>query len=66
MWVVGGYVEKAEAETTTVTTTSTTTIVTTTTPPVETTTPPAKPTPGFEAVIAITGLLAVAYLLRRR
>jgi PGF-CTERM protein len=65
-WVVGGTVESAPAETTTVTTTVTTVTTATTTPPVETTTPPAKPTPGFEVVIAIAGLLAVAYLLRRR
>jgi PGF-CTERM protein len=36
-----------------------------TTPAVEETTP-EKPTPGFEAIFAIAGLLAVAYLLRRR
>jgi len=37
-------------------------VITPTTTP---TTPAKKPTPGFEAIFAITGLLAVAYLLRR-
>ena len=58
------------APTTTVVTTTTvaptttvakTTTVTTTVPPTTT-----KKTPGFEAIFAITGLLAIAYLLRRR
>ncbi|ADB58878.1 PGF-CTERM sorting domain-containing protein [Archaeoglobus profundus] len=47
---------------TTPTPTPTTTTPTPTTPPPTTTTP----TPGFEAVFAIAGLLAIAYLLRRR
>ncbi|WP_232215819.1 PGF-CTERM sorting domain-containing protein [Archaeoglobus veneficus] len=54
-------------------TTPTVTPVETTATPVETTATPAvtettpeKPVPGFEAVFAIAGLLAVAYLLRRR
>ncbi|MET1123727.1 MAG: PGF-CTERM sorting domain-containing protein, partial [Archaeoglobaceae archaeon] len=52
--------------TTTVATTPTTTTteVTTTTP--TTTTTPGGGIPGFEAIFAIAGLLAVAYLLRRR
>ncbi|MDY6965755.1 MAG: PGF-CTERM sorting domain-containing protein [Halobacteriota archaeon] len=47
--------------------------ITTTTPPTEPTTAPPTPTmgeeeetPGFEAVFAIAGLLAVAYLVQRR
>ena len=46
--------------------TNVTTTVTTTTTAVTTTTTPKKPTPGFEAIFAIAGLIAVAYLLRRR
>jgi len=41
----------------------------TTPPPTTPTTPPpttTTPSPGFEAVFAIAGLLAIAYLLRRR
>ncbi|MEM0202383.1 MAG: PGF-CTERM sorting domain-containing protein [Archaeoglobaceae archaeon] len=38
----------------------------TTPPPTPTPTPTPKPTPGFEAIFAIAGLLAIAYLLRRR
>ncbi len=52
--------------TTPVTTTTTTVTTTTTTTAVTTTTTPKKPTPGFEAIFAIAGLIAVAYLLRRR
>ena len=47
--------------TATVTAATTTTTVTTMT----TTTTPKKPTPGFEAIFAIAGLIAVAYILRR-
>ena len=59
------------APTTTVATTTTTVAPTTTvakTTTVTTTVPPTttKKTPGFEAIFAITGLLAIAYLLRRR
>ena len=36
------------------------------TTPAPTPTETPKPTPGFEAVLAIAGLLAIAYLLRRR
>ena len=53
--------------TTTTTTTVTTTATTTATAAATTaTTTKTKPTPGFEAIFAIAGLLAVAYLLRRR
>ncbi|WP_086975793.1 PGF-CTERM sorting domain-containing protein [Archaeoglobus fulgidus] len=70
--------ETAPTTTTVVTTTTavTTTTVATTTTAVETTTTEAVTTtteaqqgggvPGFEAVFAIAGLLAVAYLLRRK
>jgi peptide/nickel transport system substrate-binding protein len=37
-----------------------------TTAPTATPTPTPKPSPGFEAIFAVAGLLAVAYLLRRR
>lgn len=53
-------------------TTPTPTTPTPTTPPETTTvvtTPPpttTTPTPGFEAIFAVAGLLAIAYLLRRR
>ncbi len=51
----------------TTTTTTTTTVTTTTTAAVTTTTPEqGGGVPGFEAVFAIAGLLAVAYLLRRK
>ncbi len=60
----------ATTTTTVVTTTTTTTTVatttTTTTTATTTTTTPGGGIPGFEAVFAIAGLLAVAYLLRRR
>ncbi len=61
----------ATVTTTTVPTTTTTVAPTTTvakTTTVVTTPPPTttKKTPGFEAIFAIAGLLAIAYLLRRR
>ncbi len=37
-----------------------------TTPPPTTPAPTPTPTPGFEAIFAIAGLIAIAYLLRRR
>jgi len=46
--------------------TTATPVATTATPAVTETAKEEKPTPGFEAVFAITGLLAVAYLLRRK
>ena len=36
------------------------------TPPPSTPTPPGPPIPGFKVVVAIAGLLTVAYLLRKR
>ena len=60
----------ATTTTTTTTTTAPTTVVTTTTTTpttaVTTTTPKKPGVPGFEAIFAIAGLIAVAYLLRRK
>ena len=62
LWVGEVKILETAPVTTTVTPTPTTPTPTPTTPPPTTTTP----TPGFEAVFAIAGLLAIAYLLRRR
>ena len=65
--VEGGYIHKKTIilESLPVTPTETTATPTPTKP---TQTPPSEttPTPGFEAIFAIAGLLAVAYLLRRK
>ncbi|MEM4524370.1 MAG: PGF-pre-PGF domain-containing protein [Archaeoglobaceae archaeon] len=45
---------------------SITTPTPTQTTPIATPTPTLKPTPGFEAILAISGLITVAYLLRRK
>lgn len=67
----GGFTMGTAAPRATTTTTTSTPAVTGTEAPVMATTTPtattvAPPTPGFEAVFTIAGILAVAYLISRR